>query len=339
VLLDGEAWRRRRTVSDRDVLPVEVLVDVMGWPAVARVWWPMWLLNRETAISQVVEAFELAKAKLDAFAARTRSQQPAPVEGTANHEQSSRGDGWIGETQQPRAADQASLIPSSGGGDIWAAGPALPDGAEASEPLIDEQAKAKEPAADSGPPADPDGPNPLIEYAHGSNRRGMAPLPTWSGGSQPPVDQADGDYLADRLEEIVRIEGPMHAELAYRRYLRASGGQRLGTVIKKSFNQAMARLIRSGRVQQLNDDIAGQLGKTVFAPGSPPVKVREIGDRGLEEVPRSEVAALMQQLLDDGEAVELEGIKRAVLKAYGRTSLTRAASAYLDECAHYEWTE
>lgn len=167
----------------------------------------------------------------------------------------------------------------------------------------------------------------------------LAPLPKWSGSNVPPVDQVDPDYLADRLEEIVRIEGPMPAELAYRRYLRASGGQRLGSVIKKTFNQSMTSLVRSGRLLQIRDDIPGQLAKTVYYPGTPPVVVRELGDRGLEEVPRSEVEALMQQLLEDGVAHDPEGIKRAVLGKYGRSSLTRAASSYLDECASYAWSE
>jgi hypothetical protein len=37
VLVDGPAWHRRRTVSDRDVLPVEVLTQVKKWPEVAHV--------------------------------------------------------------------------------------------------------------------------------------------------------------------------------------------------------------------------------------------------------------------------------------------------------------
>ncbi len=36
VLLDGEGWRQRTTVSDRDVLPVEVLEGLMGWPKIAQ---------------------------------------------------------------------------------------------------------------------------------------------------------------------------------------------------------------------------------------------------------------------------------------------------------------
>ncbi len=43
VLLDGEGWRARRTVADRDGLPVDVLGKLMRWPGIERVWLPEWL--------------------------------------------------------------------------------------------------------------------------------------------------------------------------------------------------------------------------------------------------------------------------------------------------------
>jgi hypothetical protein len=65
VLLDGENWRTRTTVSDRDVLPLEVLRNLMGWPAVARIWWPMWLQNRDEVIASISAEIDRAEARLD----------------------------------------------------------------------------------------------------------------------------------------------------------------------------------------------------------------------------------------------------------------------------------
>ncbi|WP_249523192.1 AAA domain-containing protein, partial [Modestobacter marinus] len=56
VLLDGPAWARRRTVGDRDGLPVEVLGGMLRWPAVERVWLPAWLADRETVVERLVTA-------------------------------------------------------------------------------------------------------------------------------------------------------------------------------------------------------------------------------------------------------------------------------------------
>lgn len=53
VLLDGESWRARRTVADRDGLPVEVLQRLMRWPGVERIWLPEWLQQREETLKRL----------------------------------------------------------------------------------------------------------------------------------------------------------------------------------------------------------------------------------------------------------------------------------------------
>ena len=55
VLLDGPGWARRRTASDRDVLPTTVLTENMNWPAVERVWLPAWIRDREAVTRQLVD--------------------------------------------------------------------------------------------------------------------------------------------------------------------------------------------------------------------------------------------------------------------------------------------
>lgn len=56
VLLDGRGWGRRRTVYDREVLPRQVLSQVMGWPDVERVWMPEWLRDEDTVIDRLVRS-------------------------------------------------------------------------------------------------------------------------------------------------------------------------------------------------------------------------------------------------------------------------------------------
>ncbi|MBB3086706.1 DUF4011 domain-containing protein [Geodermatophilus sabuli] len=56
VLLDGPAWARRRTVGDRDGLPVDVLAGMLRWPAVERVWLPTWLRDRAAVLDRLVAA-------------------------------------------------------------------------------------------------------------------------------------------------------------------------------------------------------------------------------------------------------------------------------------------
>jgi hypothetical protein len=56
VLLDGPAWARRRTVGDRDGLPVDVLGGMLRWPAVERVWLPAWLADQDAEVERLVAA-------------------------------------------------------------------------------------------------------------------------------------------------------------------------------------------------------------------------------------------------------------------------------------------
>jgi hypothetical protein len=58
VLLDGPAWARRRTVGDRDGLPVEVLGDMLRWPSVQRVWLPSWLADPVAVVDELVAAVD-----------------------------------------------------------------------------------------------------------------------------------------------------------------------------------------------------------------------------------------------------------------------------------------
>ncbi len=83
VLLDGPAWARRRTVGDRDGLPVEVLSGMLGWPAVERVWLPSWLRDRDSVLDRLVAAVTPAGATspsaAPARAAAPAASGPAPA--------------------------------------------------------------------------------------------------------------------------------------------------------------------------------------------------------------------------------------------------------------------
>ncbi|MCZ2830758.1 DUF4011 domain-containing protein [Modestobacter sp. VKM Ac-2986] len=73
VLLDGPAWAAQPTVADG--LPDEALRERLGWPAVARVWLPAWLADREAVLDRLVAAVEAVPPAV-----------PAPVEETPRPE-------------------------------------------------------------------------------------------------------------------------------------------------------------------------------------------------------------------------------------------------------------
>lgn len=61
ILLDGNRWNKRETVSDRDSLPVSMLTGRMGWAMVERIWLPTWLRDQAGEVRRITEAFEAAK--------------------------------------------------------------------------------------------------------------------------------------------------------------------------------------------------------------------------------------------------------------------------------------
>ena len=79
VLLDGLNWRARRTVADRDGLPVDVLQGIMRWPGVERVWLPEWLHNREETLNRLDIAVAAAAIKTRGQAEDIRSSPPAVI--------------------------------------------------------------------------------------------------------------------------------------------------------------------------------------------------------------------------------------------------------------------
>ena len=128
-------------------------------------------------------------------------------------------------------------------------------------------------------------------------------------------------------------EGPIHAERAYRLYILAAGGEKVGPAIRRTFHKATRQALRKGLIRQLDDGITDPDQKTLYVPGKPSTLVRDLGPRQLTDVPRSEVAKLIKYLSGQGAADDT--IKRAVLNAYGLVQLSRKRSQYLDECLNY----
>jgi hypothetical protein len=148
---------------------------------------------------------------------------------------------------------------------------------------------------------------------------------------------ATSSQLVAGLVEIVTAQEPMHAQHAYRVYTQAAGGHRVGTEIRRALDAATRIAFRTGALNQLNDDLLLPYDKTLYAPGQPPVLLRELGTRQLSDVPRSEVAELIKLLsLEDASA---DVVKRAVLNAHGLVRLTQKTSLYLDDCLSYRWRE
>jgi AAA domain len=130
--------------------------------------------------------------------------------------------------------------------------------------------------------------------------------------------------------EIIAAEGPMRASRAYALYNRASGGKKLTSIARAPLSSAVYWLARENKiVLTRSDEIPWQEDDLVRTPDTPPVHVRAIGSRTLEEVPLDEIAELMRRIRAAHGVSDAAGLKRAVLGAYSLVRLTTRADEYL----------
>lgn len=370
VLLDGELWRRRTTVVDRDVLPVDVLTNLMGWPRVARLWWPMWVQNREEAVSALLDEFHTVRAALDG-GARPDEDAPRLSETVELPLSAGGGVGEIGDAalaarmrsdEEHRVAESESQAPvevveSYGERQVATAWPTLApiteveesrDSAERADSLSGDESPA-DPATAPAFATDREGVQPSLPVAEDSigqtssarDSDGSVPdsLPAyvaWDRSLGRALDDLSDDEVDDLLVEIVDVEGPMHVEVAYRRLIRGCGGSKLGSRVRTRLDASLARVVRRRRVRKLRDNVKDPLSKTLYIPGKPSVLPRQSGDRALEDVPLSELATVGDM---HPEGLEYDTLLRSVLALYGRKALTGQAEYYLDLGLRHTWHE
>jgi len=178
------------------------------------------------------------------------------------------------------------------------------------------------------------------------------PYEAWQGSGLPDPRTTAVSPIATYLLEIVTAEGPVTADRAYRLYIRGAGSSKVTQRARAPMEQALGRLTLRGQVEVDKLDNVGDVQQVLRLAGTPPVVVRELGERSLYEVPLSEIAELLRHTRDGltGSATagqpahavagviqqaalrraSPERLKRAVLDAYGLIRMTQAAEQYLD---------
>jgi hypothetical protein len=136
--------------------------------------------------------------------------------------------------------------------------------------------------------------------------------------------------IMQAMLEIIDAEGPMTAMRAYSLYNRAAGGRKLTSVAKAPLSSAVYWLAREEKVTLTREaDIPWQGDDMVRMPDQPPVRVRELGPRSLDEVPLDEIAELARLIRASVGSADPTELKRAILNTYGLVRLTSRADEYL----------
>jgi len=337
VLLDGESWRRRSTVSDRDVLPVEVLENLMGWPTVARIWWPMWLQNRQEVIDRVLAEVERAEAALagatveragDFGFGSVRTGEPVSAESAADtadgpHISLHASSASTPETDplpldMPGRGRPATTSPPSLESDPPApsAIPITTAAPVASEPDVPEPAPGEGAPLASTPvpvaPGDRHGATPDLDLAPE-----FAPALTRVVGSRDVLDALPNRNAAatvrEQLLDVIDAEGPVELARLTRIVARRFG---LNTV-RAARADDIARLVPKGQMRK------SRLGTFVWPTGLDPATwtgfrtVDPDGSRTLDEVAPEEISNAMRAVIARRPNMDDDGVIRLTAELFG----------------------
>lgn len=325
VLLDGESWRKRTTVSDRDVLPVEVLENLMGWPAVARIWWPMWLQNRQEVIDRILSEVDLAEAKLGQITEPSGPALEPALEASA-------GLSILTPTLDPAIGILASRVsavtaepPSKRADSSDLASAPLPT---PTPPIIDGRIYRPRRVADEPIPEDADltaPPSPAP--AHGAAPRDpdprdlrvaeFVPAHTDSVGSKDVLDALPDRKAAamvrEQVVDVIEAEGPVEVARLTRIVARRFGLY----AVRAARAEDIAKLIPRGQLRK------GRLGAFAWPSDLDPTTwtgfraVDPNASRTLDEVAPEEIANAMRAVLAERPTSGEDDVLRRTAELFG----------------------
>jgi len=149
------------------------------------------------------------------------------------------------------------------------------------------------------------------------------PYRHWAPRPLPDPRTANAKDILPGLVEIIEAEGPMLCHRAYQLYAKAAGIGKVGRQVRSALNRALSAAVHAHLVEQVNEHATeGQVNTIVRKAGTPPIVARARGDRRFEEIPPSEVAAVMRAELQSDPSMGTEELFRAVQQRYDIGRLT-----------------
>ncbi|MGY1839698.1 MULTISPECIES: DUF3320 domain-containing protein [unclassified Modestobacter] len=331
VLLDGPAWARRKTVGDRDGLPVEVLSGLLGWPAVERVWLPTWLADADAVVDRLVAAVDATPLPRPVVVAEPVAVEPvaAPVVAAPAAPATAAGPAEDAADEGP-LADVIPIRPVA-----RAAEPAVEAAVEieVKEPVVEEPV-AEEPAPVEDAVATP------AAVAVGRPRSRSAtpaaapldeelPFIAWSprtAGEKALLDQLSDPAVARLVRRVlnagIRAEGPVHRD----RLARLTGGAFGLTRVGKARRDALMDLLPPSALQ----------GEHLWPKGTDPAewtwfrRQATATERPLEHVAPREIGNAMVALTRAAGSLAGDELRARTAEVFGHRRRTPAIESVLE---------
>ncbi|WP_123788606.1 DUF3320 domain-containing protein [Phytoactinopolyspora halophila] len=302
VLLDGPAWAARRTVGDRDGLPSEVLVQLLHWPAVERVWLPAWLDGPDAVVDRLVRAVDdvLSGTRRESNDNDENSFGPAEPSAPANPEPARP------STNEFNVVDEAVEWRAE-------AEPAIASPI-ASAAVVDSEPRSSLPAEPGALP----GQSTYVPWTP----RILGTVETLDGLGR---SAASNNAVAAVLEQVIEAEGPVHID-------------RLVKLVASAFGLSKVHASRRDAIlQQLPKRYMPDSAESVAWPGSldyrtwTGFRASVDGDeRKFDHVSLREMINAMAALCTQSAGMLEPELKREAMNIFGGRRMTERVSERLD---------
>jgi hypothetical protein len=145
----------------------------------------------------------------------------------------------------------------------------------------------------------------------------------WEPRPLPDPRQSKTAELVEGLVDIVAVEAPIVSSFAYQRFARAAGVQRITKGAIAPLNKAMKAAVEKGLLLDTNEWEERALERRILRVcGSPRALIRPLGDREFEDVPPSELAALLTHFAETAPGRPPDDLFRDVVMHFGLRRLT-----------------
>jgi very-short-patch-repair endonuclease len=175
---------------------------------------------------------------------------------------------------------------------------------------------------------------PLRDDAE-TSQMDMRPYKAWSPVPAPDPRSASWTEVVTVIIGVVAAEGPIVLARLIRLYARAAGFDRVGRLIREALQHAVKVAAKKGILAVSEPRGEDPELRVVYMPEGDPVVPRTRGERDFEEIPLSEVAALMKMLEPGVSAApfgeECDRLYRRVLERYELTRMTSGVKSALGE--------
>jgi hypothetical protein len=332
VLLDGPGWATRRTVADRDALPLEVLAALMRWPAVQRVWLPEWLQDREGVLDRLVASLEAASEGLDVDAAGSDEDETTDLshedELTQHRAQESTRPEEVDDVAVVRDGDPGARPDVSRGAEGWSASPPsrpalVARGMPTPVPARYVHPSVRAEAGEAGLRVDAAAEVAEAVAESSGDRGDVLTFRPWTPRIAGTVSTLDTlEELSSReavvavIDEVVSAEGPVVEERLAKAVASAFGLAK----VHGSRQRAILDLVPSRYVR---GEAPGVLWPADVDPDAWRAFRKPEGEasRALELVPAVEIANAMGFVVTD-EWLDLESVMRRTIACFGGKRLT-----------------